>query len=133
MYSNMSFQALAGAKQVHVFDRTADETISWIQEKDATLMSEGYGQDLETIQALVRKHQGFETDLAAVKEQVESVGEEAKRLAELFPDAREHIEVKQEEAMECWNELLEKAAQRKDKLSQAEQLQAYFDQYRDLM
>ncbi|XP_034253991.1 spectrin beta chain, non-erythrocytic 1 isoform X5 [Thrips palmi] len=126
-------EALAGAKQVHVFDRTADETISWIQEKDATLMSEGYGQDLETIQALVRKHQGFETDLAAVKEQVESVGEEAKRLAELFPDAREHIEVKQEEAMECWNELLEKAAQRKDKLSQAEQLQAYFDQYRDLM
>ncbi|XP_052120778.1 spectrin beta chain, non-erythrocytic 1 isoform X4 [Frankliniella occidentalis] len=126
-------EALAGAKQVHVFDRTADETISWIQEKDATLISEGYGQDLETIQTLVRKHQGFETDLGAVKEQVESVGEEAGRLAELFPDAREHIEVKHEEAMECWNELLEKAAQRKDKLHQAEQLQAYFDQYRDLM
>lgn len=53
-----------------MFDRTADETITWIQEKDATLSSEGYGQDLETIQALVRKHQGFETDLAAVKEQV---------------------------------------------------------------
>lgn len=53
-----------------MFDRTADETIAWIQEKDATLSSEGYGQDLETIQALVRKHQGFETDLAAVKEQV---------------------------------------------------------------
>lgn len=63
-------QALAGAKQVHVFDRTADETIGWIQEKEANLSSESYGQDLETIQILVRKHQGFETDLAAVKEQV---------------------------------------------------------------
>lgn len=63
-------QALAGAKQVHVFDRTADETIAWIQEKDSSISSEGYGQDLETIQALVRKHDGFETDLAAVKEQV---------------------------------------------------------------
>lgn len=81
----------------------------------------------------MRKHQGFETDLAAVKEQVESVGEEARRLAELFPDAREHIEVKHEEATDCWNELLYKSAQRKDKLHQAEQLQAYFDHYRDLM
>jgi len=126
-------EALAGAKQVHVFDRTADETISWIQEKDATLSSEGYGQDLETIQALVRKHQGFETDLEALKEQVESVREEARRLADLFPDAREHIEVKHEEATDSWAELLEKAEQRRDKLQQAEQLQAYFDQYRDLM
>lgn len=116
-----------------MFDRTADETISWIQEKDATLSSEGYGQDLETIQALVRKHQGFETDLAAVKEQVESVMEEAGRLAALFPDAREHIEVKHEECLDVWTQLLEKAEQRKDKLQQAEQLQTYFDQYRDLM
>ncbi|XP_039289552.1 LOW QUALITY PROTEIN: spectrin alpha chain, non-erythrocytic 1-like [Nilaparvata lugens] len=126
-------EALTGAKQVHVFDRTADETISWIQEKDATICAEGYGQDLETIQALVRKHQGFETDLAAVKEQVESVVEEAGRLAGLFPDAREHIEVKHEECLDAWSQLLEKSEQRKDKLKQAEQLQTYFDQYRDLM
>lgn len=61
---------MAGAKQVHVFDRTADETISWIQEKDSSLTAEGYAQDLESIQALVRKHEVFQTDLAAVKEQV---------------------------------------------------------------
>lgn len=63
-------EALAGAKQVHVFDRTADETIAWILEKDAVICAEDYGQDLETIQSLVRKHEGFEADLAAVKEQV---------------------------------------------------------------
>jgi spectrin beta len=63
--------ALAGAKQVHMFDRTADETISWIQEKEASLGSDHeYAHDLETIQALVRKHQGLDTDLGAVKEQV---------------------------------------------------------------
>lgn len=56
-----------------MFDRTADETISWILEKDAALSAEDYGHDLETIQALVRKHEGFEADLAAVKEQVRSL------------------------------------------------------------
>ncbi|KAK7068041.1 Spectrin beta chain, non-erythrocytic 5, partial [Halocaridina rubra] len=131
--ANARQEALAGAKQVHVFDRNADETISWIAEKDAFISSEDYGHDLETIQGLARRHQGFERDLAAVKEQVESVVEEAKRLAELFPDAREHISVKHEETVEAWNDLLDKSAQRKDKLYQAEKLQSYFDDYRELM
>ncbi|XP_011150755.1 spectrin alpha chain isoform X3 [Harpegnathos saltator] len=131
--ANARQEALAGAKQVHMFDRTADETISWIQEKEATLSSDGYGHDLETIQALVRKHQGFETDLAAVKEQVECLMEEASRLIELFPDARIHIDVKHQEAETAWGELLEKAAQRGSKLAQAEQLQAYLGEYRELI
>ncbi|KAF6212345.1 hypothetical protein GE061_012867 [Apolygus lucorum] len=126
-------EALAGAKQVHVFDRTADETIGWIQEKDSSLTAEGFGQDLESIQALVRKHEVFMTDLAAVKEQVESVVEEGGRLSGLFPDAREHIEVKHEEVTDVWTQLFEKTEQRKKHLQQAEQLQSYFELYRDLM
>lgn len=62
--------ALSGAKLVHVFDRNADETVAWITEKEATLFSLDYGQDLEGVQALLRKHAGFEHDLAAVKDQV---------------------------------------------------------------
>lgn len=116
-----------------MYDRRADETISWIGEKDATLTTEDYGQDLETIQALVRKQAVFETELGAVEEQVSAVVKEAKRLAEIYPDAKEHIEVKRDETNETWSELLEKAIARKEKLQQAEQLQAYFDEYRDLM
>lgn len=126
-------EALAGAKKVHMYDRTADETITWLNEKIGDVLSEDYGQDLETIQALVRKHELFETEVAAVREHVESVQTEAKQLADAFPDAKDHIEVKKEEAVEAWSELIEKAQQRKEKLTQAEQLQAYFDEYRDLM
>ncbi|CRK98513.1 CLUMA_CG011869, isoform A [Clunio marinus] len=126
-------EALAGAKKVHVYDRTADETIAWINEKIADNLSEDYGQDLETIQALSRKHELFEIEIAAVREHVESVQAEAKQLADAFPDARDHIEVKREETIEAWTELNDKSQQRKVKLSQAEQLQAYFDEYRDLM
>lgn len=130
---NARQDALAGAKQVHVYDRTADETITWIGEKETALLSEDYGQDLEEIQALVRKHEVFDTELVAVREQVESVLEEAKKLGEAYPDAKDHIEVKREDMGEAWSNLSEKNAQRKEKLKQAEQLQAYFDEYRDLM
>ncbi|KAG8237733.1 hypothetical protein J437_LFUL016671 [Ladona fulva] len=119
-------EALAGAKQVHLFDRTVDETIGWIQEKENELLAEDYGQDMETIQALSRKHQAFESDLEAVREKVVTLVEEAHRLGSLFPDAKEHIDSKKEEAVESWNELEANAAERKDKLGQRERLQAYF-------
>lgn len=125
--------ALAGAKQVHVYDRVADETIQLINEKDASLISEDYGQDLESIQALGRKHQVFESELVGIQGQVDSVLAEAAKLGEIYPDAKEHIEVKRDETVEAWTDLKEKTAARKNKLSQAEQLQSYFDEYRDLI
>ena len=65
--------------------------------------------------------------------QVETVVAEAKRLADLFPDAKEHISVKHTETVEVWNALLDKSAQRKDKLFQREKLQSYFGEHADLL
>ncbi|XP_065345561.1 spectrin beta chain, non-erythrocytic 1 isoform X4 [Cloeon dipterum] len=126
-------EALAGAKQVHIFDRTADETIAWAQEKTSAMYAEGYGHDLESIQALVRKHQGYERDMEALKSQVDTVNTEASRLSALFPDAKEHIDAKKEELNDAFIELQTEAKLRCEKLQQAEKLQAYFDEYRDLM
>ncbi|XP_055376264.1 spectrin beta chain, non-erythrocytic 1 isoform X2 [Condylostylus longicornis] len=130
---NARQEALAGAKQVHVYDKAADETISLISEKETTLMSQDYGQDLDTIQALIRKHSVFESEITAIKKQVETVLEEAKKLGEQYPDAKEHIEVKKEETVEAWQDLSEKVELRKNKLHQTEQLQSYFDEYRELI
>ena len=52
------------------FHRDADETIAWIMEKDAILSTDDYGRDLASVQALRRKHEGVERDLAALNEKV---------------------------------------------------------------
>lgn len=70
--------------------------------------------------------------MAAISEQVESITKEAERLIGQFPDAQEHIASKHEEMVQAWNILVEKATLRKDKLHQAEQLQLYFNEYREL-
>lgn len=125
--------ALSGAKDVHIFDRTADETIAWINDKDATLSMEYIGHDLESIQALVRNHIALETELIAVKEQVDAVQAEAERLINLYPDAEEHVDVKREDTLNAWHDLQSRALERKGNLEQAENLQSYFDQYQDLL
>lgn len=70
--------------QVHSFDRTADETISWVNEKSAVVCSEEYGHDLESIQSLIRRHAVFENDLKPVEAKVTEVKSEADRLRSLF-------------------------------------------------
>ncbi|KAL4238363.1 Spectrin beta chain [Mactra antiquata] len=125
-------EALMAAKQVHIYGRDADDTLEWIQEKEGVVSSEDFGHDLESAQALVSKHEVLERDLAAISEQVESITKEAERLISQFPDAQEHIAAKHEEMVQSWNILVEKASMRKEKLNQAEQLQLYFNDYREL-
>jgi spectrin alpha len=43
-------------------------------EKDAILSSDDYGRDLASVQALQRKHEGVERDLAALEEKVFNMG-----------------------------------------------------------
>ncbi len=75
----------------------------------------------------------LQQDLAAISEQVSSITKEAEVLLGILPDAQEHIHVKHEEMVHAWNLLLEKANLRKDKLQQAEHLQMYFNDYRELV
>lgn len=53
---------------VHSYNRDVDETISWIKEKEQLMASDDFGRDLASVQALLRKHEGLERDLAALED-----------------------------------------------------------------
>jgi len=55
---------------VQRFHRDVDETKDWIQEKDEALNNDDLGKDLRSVQALQRKHEGLERDLAALGDKV---------------------------------------------------------------
>lgn len=63
-------QQLGSAHEVQRFHRDVDEAKDWISEKNEALNSEDFGRDLRSVQALQRKHEGLERDLAALGEKV---------------------------------------------------------------
>ncbi|XP_023018167.2 spectrin beta chain, non-erythrocytic 5 kst isoform X2 [Leptinotarsa decemlineata] len=126
-------EALAGAKQVHVFDKTAEEVISWIQEKEADVTYEAYIEDSEVIEQLMRKHQALETEIKAIKDKVDFIEQEGDRLIAEFPDTKDHIDDKREITVSALEDLQTKTERQKDFLQQSEQLQSYFDGYHDLV
>ena len=105
----MRQEKLFGAHEIQRFNRDADEAIAWINEKDVILSSDEYGRDLASIQALQRKHEGVERDLAALQDKVNTLGAEAERLCGIHQDHSEQIMEKHNEILANWEGLVEKA------------------------
>lgn len=64
---------LGSAHEVQRFHRDVDETRDWIREKDDALNNDDLGKDLRSVQALQRKHEGLERDLAALQDKVRNI------------------------------------------------------------
>lgn len=60
------------------------------------------------LQALQRKHEGLERDLAALGERVHSLDADASRLTDQHPEQRDAIQIKRSEINQAWNDLVEK-------------------------
>lgn len=71
-----------------LFYRDVDETISWIKEKEQLMASDDFGRDLASVQALLRKHEGLERDLAALEDKV---GFESSRFCQSVTEGRRTV------------------------------------------
>merc|ERR1719336_3049526 len=119
--------------EVQMFHRDVDETKDWIGEKDEALNNDDIGKDLRTVQALQRKHEGLERDLAALGDKIHQLDEKAGKLMHIHKDSAEIIYEKQKDINEEWTHLCSKANQRKVKLLDSYDLQRFLSDYRDLM
>lgn len=88
--------------------RDANETKSWMHEKERALLSDDCGRDLASVQALQRKHEGLERELAALEEKVGDLGEEARRLQGRHSDSADRIAAKQAEIVGLWEAIKRK-------------------------
>ena len=63
-------EKLEAAGEIHRFNRDVAEALSRIQEKYKGI-SDDLGRDVNSVQSLIRKHEGFENDLVALEAQLQ--------------------------------------------------------------
>ncbi|XP_012372086.2 LOW QUALITY PROTEIN: spectrin alpha chain, erythrocytic 1-like, partial [Octodon degus] len=76
--SNLASQrreTLSGAADLQRFKRDVTEAIQWIKEKEPLLISEDYGKDLVSSEALFHSHKGLERSLAVMDDKIDSYDE----------------------------------------------------------
>lgn len=120
------------AHEIQRFFRDTDKAISWVNEKSIPLSVDDCGRDLASVQALQRKHDTLERDLAALEEKLVQLGVDAEALAEKHPDSKETIYEKHSTLLTAWEKLKAQAAERRSKLDEAFKLQRFLADWRDL-
>lgn len=58
---------LAGALEIHAFNRDVDDTAQRVAEKAHVLSSEDTGRDLTAVESLQRKQEALERDMTAIE------------------------------------------------------------------
>ena len=71
-------------------------------------------------------------DLAPLEQRVKQLSREGQRLSTSYFESSTHIAARESKAVTAWRELNAKSQRRKQKLEQAEELQYYLNDFRDL-
>ena len=73
--------------------RECDLLLERLAEKEKAIKEGHYGTDLPSVQALSRKHEAFQKDLAPIEETVKNLDERHVKLMQSHADQSEEIEV----------------------------------------
>ncbi|PZC71010.1 hypothetical protein B5X24_HaOG214442 [Helicoverpa armigera] len=110
-------EALAGARQVHEFDRSAEETAAWVGEKESALGSES--KDLASVTALLKRHTRLEQQVSSKADYATQLADNARQLADSNHFMAEEILSKADQAVKRYRQLQEPMQIRRDNLEDA--------------
>lgn len=112
-------RSLEGASSVELFARTCDEAQDWMLEKMTQLDIPTQAHDLKTVKALQRRHQQIERELAPLEEKINKVDLLANSVKSAYPQERKNVDERQAEIKDLWDQVKDKAANRKGRLEDA--------------
>lgn len=88
-------------------------------EKMTKLDTAVLGHDLKTVQALQRRHDNLERELAPLEDKVNKVNLLANSVQASYPNERQNVLKKQKEIHDLWQQVKQKAAERRARLENA--------------
>ena len=125
-------QTLEGAIEVHAFDKDCDDLITWAVEKEGLLKEEDIGYDLASVFTLAKQQESLETELSALKEELDRLKVESNRLSNQYPETREHIEHRLNDANATYNDVYQQLMSRKEKINQSQAMFLFANEFNEL-
>lgn len=118
---------------MELFQRTCEEAEDWMLEKMTQLDTALLGQDLKTVQALQRRHQHLERELAPVEEKVNRVTLLANSVKSAYPNELANVAKQQNKIQDLWAKVKEKAKERRARLEDAVGQQIFTNSAKELL
>lgn len=110
---------------LQLFYRDTEQADTWMAKQEAFLANEDLGDSLDSVEALIKKHEDFEKSLAAQEEKIKALDEFATKLIDGEHYAADDVAQRRAMLLERRSALKEKSAQRKLLLEDAYKLQQF--------
>jgi spectrin beta len=124
--SEQKREELNSAHGVQTFHIECRETVTWIEDKMRSLkQTDQLKMDLTGIMTLQRKLSGMERDVDAIKSKLDSLDEEAQKIATTHPEESVVIQQRTNKLREVWDQLEEMLKERDAKLEEAGDLHRF--------
>ncbi|OCT68624.1 spectrin beta chain, erythrocytic [Xenopus laevis] len=117
---------LHSSKQVHQLHRDLEDEILWILERLRLAESQDYGNNLQTVQMLMKKNQTLQREIAGHGPRIEDVLTRAKDMEQDPEIDHQPIESKSKSLEESWDNLQKQIAEREKHLLQALDAHHYY-------
>jgi spectrin alpha len=118
-------QVLEQCHELQAFNRSAEQVEAWIAAREGPLASDDVGTTLDSVEAMLKKHQDFEQSLVPQSDKVREVATEAHRLIQDGHYDADGIESRKRAVQDRWTRLQELADSRKAKLNAALAVQRF--------
>ncbi|XP_053331391.1 spectrin beta chain, erythrocytic [Spea bombifrons] len=117
---------LNSSKQVHQLHRDLEDEIMWVQEKLPLAESKEYGNNLQTVQMLLKKNQTLQKEIAGHGPRIDDVVKRAETMeAEPYVDPQP-IEKQRKSLQALWDRIQTATATREKSLHLAHEAQQYY-------
>ncbi|XP_031435870.1 spectrin beta chain, erythrocytic isoform X2 [Clupea harengus] len=120
---------LEAAKAVHQFYRDVADEILWVEERLPLATSQEHGNNLQSVQLLMKKNQTLQKEIEGHQPRVDEVQERGRRMAaaaEGGPEAQP-IREQAKELAEVWARLQDEMGERRQRLNASNEAQQYFN------
>uniref|UniRef100_A0A3Q2Z2T5 Spectrin beta chain n=1 Tax=Hippocampus comes TaxID=109280 RepID=A0A3Q2Z2T5_HIPCM len=122
---------LEAAKAVHQFYRDLADELLWIEERMPLALSQDHGNDLQTVQMLLKRNQTLQKEIEGHQPRVDEVLERGRGMAATAGEDRgpeaERLAGQLRELEEAWPRLREQMTRRKDRLDASHRAQQFYN------
>ncbi|KAL0280603.1 UNVERIFIED_CONTAM: hypothetical protein PYX00_001846 [Menopon gallinae] len=129
--SKLRKQRLIDALSLYKLFSEADGVEQWIGEKDRMLVTMVPAKDIEDVEIMKHRYDGFEKEMNANASRVAVVNQLARKLLHVEHPNSEQIVARQNQLNHKWAELREKAEGKRDELSSAHGVQTFHIECRE--
>ncbi|KAM6922894.1 spectrin beta chain, non-erythrocytic 1-like isoform 1-T1 [Lycodopsis pacificus] len=117
---------LMASREIHQFNRDVEDEILWVEERMPLATSTDHGNNLQTVQLLIKKNQTLQKEIQGHQPRYDDIFERSQHVLRENSPTAELIRQRLAEIQSLWEQIRKETEKRHTRLSEAHEAQQYY-------